>query len=59
MVGGQAHFVVAMPEEHAVGRHAGRSGEFTLATGLTEVKWVKGVDLLLVQRRWCARPSSD
>ena len=45
--GGKPDFVVAMAEPHTVS--AGTledQGEFTLATGLTEVKWVKGVDLL-------------
>ena len=44
---GKPDFVVAMPEPHTVsaGTLEERS-EFTLATGLTEEKWVKGVDLL-------------
>jgi len=44
---GKPDFVVAMPEARTVpaGTLEDR-GEFTLATGLTEAKWVKGVDLL-------------
>jgi hypothetical protein len=44
---GKPDFVVAMPEAYALSAGTLEArGDFTLATGLTEAKWVKGVDLL-------------
>ena len=44
---GKPDFVVAMPASHTVPASTlEESAEFMLATGLSEAKWVKGVDLL-------------